>query len=169
MTGERVTFEEFARGEYPRLVGSLTLYCGDPLVAEELAQDALVRARERWRRVSAMAAPGAWIHRVAMNLAKSRFRRAAAERRAVRRLASQAATTDRDPRSEEGYVVREAVAALPPRQREAILLRYFLGYPVADAAAALGITEGSCKVLTHRALESLRTRLDVDQEVGHDA
>lgn len=45
-----------------RLVGSLTVYCGDRLVAEELAQDALVRAFERWDTVGAMASPEAWTY-----------------------------------------------------------------------------------------------------------
>jgi predicted RNA polymerase sigma factor len=54
-----VDFEEFAQREHDRLVAALTLYCGDRWLAEELAQDALVRARERWDRVEVMADPGA--------------------------------------------------------------------------------------------------------------
>lgn len=64
-----------------RLVGSLTLYCGDRHLAEELAQEALARAWERWPAVSRMASPEGWAFRTAMNLARSGFRRRRIERR----------------------------------------------------------------------------------------
>jgi predicted RNA polymerase sigma factor len=50
-------FEHFVAREHRRLVRALTLYCGDQGLAEQLAQDALVRARERWPTVSAMHTP----------------------------------------------------------------------------------------------------------------
>lgn len=74
-------FVAFCVEEHPRLVGALSLYCGDRALAEELAQDALTRACRDWRKVRNFAAPGAWTHRVAMNLANSYFRRRAAETR----------------------------------------------------------------------------------------
>jgi RNA polymerase sigma-70 factor (sigma-E family) len=160
----RDAFEAFARREHPRLVGALTLYCGDPGVAEELAQDTLVRVRERWTRVSAAERPGAYAHRIAINLANSRFRRRSAERRALARLAGIApppGSEDPSARS-DGEAVRAAVAALPPRQREVVVRRYFLDESVADVAAATGITEGSVKSATHRALASLRDGLGVE-------
>jgi DNA-directed RNA polymerase specialized sigma24 family protein len=70
----------------PRLIGSLTLYTGDRLLAAELTQDALVKLLDRWDHVAAMDNPTAWAYRVAINLANSRFRRRRAERRARRRL-----------------------------------------------------------------------------------
>lgn len=161
-------FDAFARREHPRLVGALTLYCGDPAVAEELAQDALVRARERWSRVSAADRPGAYVHRIAINLANSRFRRRAAERRAVARLAGQERTIHHDPCGADGHAVRRAVAALPPRQREAVVRRYFLDESVAEVATAMGIAPSSVKSATHRALEALRTSVDLSLEEAHD-
>lgn len=68
----------FCRLEHPRLVGTLGLYTGDADLAEELAQDALLRACRDWDRVRTFAAPGAWVHRVAINLANSAFRSRAA-------------------------------------------------------------------------------------------
>lgn len=166
------SFESFAVREHPRLVGALTLYCGDALVAEELAQDALVRVRERWARVSAADRPGAYAHRVAMNLASSWFRRRAAERRAIARASAEGAGTHRDPCGAEGHAVRAAVSSLPPRQREVIVRRYFLDESVAATAEAMGITAGSVKSATHRALETLRDAFDVSlpaREEAHDA
>lgn len=161
MAGERTddaALVAFCQREHPRLVGALSLYVGNALVAEELAQDALVRAMDAWPRLRDMAAPGAWVHRVAMNLAKSWFRRSAAERRALRRL----------PRENEGaepdvaavVTVRAAVARLPDRQRRCVVMRHYLGYPLDVTAATLGISEQAVASLTYRALQSLRRQID---------
>lgn len=113
---------EFCRREHPRLVGALSLYCGDPGVAEELAQEALIRAADRWAQVGQMAAPGAWVHRVAMNLCGSWFRRKRADRRAIARVGAERpyppAGVDGD-----AVAVREAVARLPVRHRRVVVLR----------------------------------------------
>lgn len=163
-------FSVFAQVGYSRLVGTLTLYCGDQDVAEELAHDALVRARERWDEVSEMAAPGAWLHRVAINLANSRFRRQVAERRALRRASvRRIGKVPHDPDS--ALLVRKAVSALPARQREAVILRYFRDLSVTEAAGLMDITPGSMKQLTHRALSSLRVDADIGwmlEQEAHD-
>ena len=75
-------FDDFCSAEFPRLIGTLTLFCGDQGVAEELAQETLVRAYQHWKRVQRLDNPGAWANRVAINLATSYFRRKRAERRA---------------------------------------------------------------------------------------
>lgn len=158
--------EAFCEREHPRLVGALSLYCGDRLVAEELAQDALGRACERWSEVGAMEAPGAWVHRVALNMAHSWFRRRAAEFRAQRRQAS-----DHDVHFDADVAnvvaVRREVSALPGRQRGVIVLRYYLGFDVAQTASLLGMTPAAVKASTHRALSRLRGEFVVplDEEV----
>lgn len=150
----------FCRREHPRLVGALSLYCGEPQLAEELASDALVKAIDRWPRVRTMEAPGAWVHRVAINLANSRFRRRSAERRATERLAGderpgEAATA-------EALAVRRAVAALPARQRRCVVLRFYLQHDLADVAGDLGISPQAASALTYRALRRLRDDLGED-------
>lgn len=165
-----VEFEPFARAQHRQLVASLTLYCGDRWLAEELAQDALVRARERWDRVAEMASPGAWLHRVALNLANSRFRRRGAERRALRRMGRPNAAVE-DPSTTDAVAVRDAVAALPDSQRAALVLRYFADLSVAETAGVMGMTQGSVRSATHRALQALRAEFDVklDEEVRDGA
>lgn len=74
--------DAFCRELHPQLLGSLRLYLGDAETARELTQDALVRVIERWPQVATMDHPKAWAYRVAFNLAHSRLRRVAAERRA---------------------------------------------------------------------------------------
>ncbi len=144
----------------PRLVGALTLYCGDPGVAEDIAQEALARAWGRWRHVSTLDHPDGWVYRTAFNLARSRFRRLAVERR-VQRLAPVASAL---PDTTTAVAVRAAVLALPPRQRAAIVARYYLDLDVAASAELLGCQPGTVKALTHQAVGALRRAGLVDPE-----
>ena len=106
----------FCAAEWPQLVRALSLYVGDPYVAEELAQEALLRACRQWATVSQLDSPGGWTWRVATNLANSHFRRARAARRAQQRLGTDD-RAHRDPDGGDAVAVRQAVAALPERQR----------------------------------------------------
>jgi RNA polymerase sigma factor (sigma-70 family) len=148
--------DDFCHREYPRLYGTLRLYCGDVWLAEELAQEALARAVRRWDRVGRMDAPGAWVHRVAINLANSWFRRSAAERRVLRRTS--VGDAHEDPDSATLIAVRQAVAALSPRQREVVILRFFHDLPVRAAAERMACAEGTVKSLLADAIRSLRAR-----------
>lgn len=167
--GEEDPRAVFIRREHPRLVGALSLYCGDPDLAEEFAQEALARVCRDWSRVSAMDAPGAWAHRVAMNLANSWFRRRAAERRARARHGDPARGVTTDPDGAEAVAVRQAVAALPPRMRAAVVLRYYADLGVRETAAAMGCAEGTVKALTHKGMASLRLALGEAVEEVHGA
>jgi RNA polymerase sigma-70 factor (ECF subfamily) len=145
-----------------RLVRSLTLYCGDPWVAEELAQDALVRAWERWATVRQLDSPEAWTFRVAMNLANSWFRRRAAERRAHSRLQGGLAPVEADVAA--AVAVRSVVAGLPERQRATLVARFYMDLTVEATAELLGCAEGTVRATTHQAVAQLRASgLDVDE------
>lgn len=157
----------FCEQHRPRLVGLMALYVGDRHVAEELTQDALIRVCQHWPRVRRMSDPTAWLHRVAFNLAKSMFRRRGAGARA---LARHGAVDDRvEPDDATTVAVRDAVAALPPRMREVVIRRHFLGQSVRQAAAAMDCAEGTVKSLTSKALTSLRTGPfdDLHEAAGH--
>lgn len=152
----------FCAAQYPRLVGSLTLYLGDRAVAEELAQEALLRAFRRWEHVAQLDAPPAWLWRVAINLANSHFRRRRAEQRASERLRATAtsATEDRDHASD--LAVRRAVTALPQRQRTALILRYYLDLSVDEAARRMDASPDAVRSLTKRAVAALREQFVPD-------
>jgi RNA polymerase sigma factor (sigma-70 family) len=151
----------FCEAEWPRLVGALSLYTGDADLAEELAQEAVARVCRHWRRVRTMDAPAAWLHRVARNLAHSHFRRARAGARAHER-----ARVDVDHAAgDDAVALRVVVAALPPRERDAIVARFYLGMSVRETAAALECPEGTVKTLTHRAIARLRDAGFVDEEI----
>lgn len=160
----------FCAREWPRLVGALGLYTGDAALAEELAQEALTRACRDWGRVSGMEAPGAWVHRVAMNLAKSHFRRWRARRRAEARLGGDLPRTSLEPEMADVLTVRAAVAGLSPRRRAAVVLRFYLGYSTAETAVALGVAPATVRSLIHRALADLHAVVVLEQawEADHE-
>ncbi len=64
------------------------MFCGDALVAQEMAQEALIRAYRDWRKVRGLASPKAWVHTVGMNLARSHFRRRKIEHRVLEKVAA---------------------------------------------------------------------------------
>ncbi len=160
--------ESFVEAIRPRLVGSLTLYCGDRQAAEDLAQEALVRAWMKWRKVVRMNSPEAWTYRTAFNLATSWGRRGQAERRAVGRLADRAASTVSAAAADPTDViaVADAVVSLASRQRTAIICRYYLGLGVDEAADAMGCRPGTVKALTSQGISRLRQLGLVDEEVA---
>lgn len=162
--------DDFCRREYPRLTRMLDAYLGDLHVAEELAQEALLRAARRWDRVEALESPGGWAHRVAINLANSWFRRQQAARRARRRLGP-VDDVHLDPDTPAALAVRAALTTLPERQRTAVLLRHHAEYSVAETAEAMAISKDAVRSLTKRAVARLRNELSDheadDQEADH--
>ncbi|MFK8025495.1 MAG: RNA polymerase sigma factor [Ilumatobacter sp.] len=158
--GTAVDLDQFVASVRPQLVGVLTIRTGDRHVAEDLAQEALARAIADWATVGSMASPIGWVHRVALNLAASHWRRLAARRRAERR-------TDRNEAAPplltaEAIALRAALEHLSERQRQVILLRYYVGFDVADTALALEIAPSTVTTLTARAVASLRRGLEDD-------
>jgi RNA polymerase sigma factor (sigma-70 family) len=150
----------FCTAEWPQLVRALSLYVGDPYLPEELAQQALERACRQWGTVSKLDSPGGWTWRVATNLANSHFRRRRAAPRAQHRLDRN--EIHRDPDSSDALAVRTAVAALPERQRTALVLRHFLELSAPETAAWMGITSDAVRSLTKRATAALREQLGED-------
>ena len=162
--------ERFCADAYPKLVAALTHYCADVYLGEELAQEALVVACRRWATVSQLDDPVAWTYRVAVNRANSWFRRLRAERRASQRAVGADPRVHHDPDSADRVAVRRALEELSPRQREAVILRYFLGLSAEETARLTGSSSGAVRGLTHRALATLRNGLDMaDPKEATDA
>ena len=140
----------------------MTLYCGDPFAAEDFAQEALARACKAWRKVSALESPEGWVHRVAMNLAHSWYRR-------LRRAQPPATAPLSVVPTEDALALRAAVSRLPRRQREALVLRFYLDWSVARTSAAMGIAEGTVRALTSQAVSALQETLGREWEEAGDA
>lgn len=154
------TFESFFRQSHPRIVALLVAMVGRA-TAEDLAQEAFVRAHRDWAAVATYDKPEAWVRRVAVNLAISAQRRRANEGRALLRLASRTEATVA-PASTGDDELWAAVRQLPARQAAAVALRYVEDLSVAEIAAALGCAEGTAKALLHQGRTALAARLHED-------
>jgi RNA polymerase sigma-70 factor (sigma-E family) len=145
----------FCADEYPRLVKVIGMLVSDVHLAEDLAQEALIRACRRWDDVHLLESPGGWVHRVGVNLALSALRSRRTRRQIDTRIeAWPHRSVDHGP--SDALAMRQAVAGLPRREREVLVLRYLADYSVADVAATLRCPEGTVKTLARRALERLR-------------
>ena len=146
----------FCRSEYPKLAGMLALYCGDRDLAQDLAQETIVRVIQNWKKVSRLSAPTTWSRKVAINIANSWFRRIAAKRQATHRLEARSRSNHDDPDNASAVAVRSAIANLPTRQRTVVLLRFYADLPVGEVAQMMGCEQGTVWALTNQAITSLR-------------
>ena len=124
------TFADLFAEEHPRLVAMVLAMTGDRGLAEDVAQEALARAYHRWDVVGAYDRPGAWVRRVAINLATSARRRRARELRALARVASRPVEPVADP-TDSDVAVWQVVRSLPRRQATALVLYYLADESVA--------------------------------------
>jgi RNA polymerase sigma-70 factor (ECF subfamily) len=151
---EPLRFEDLFLSESRRLLGALCLIVGDPGEAEDIGQEAFVRVFERWDRVSSMVDPAGYLYRVAMNVLRSRYRRArvAAKRLLTGREADEIAEVD------DRDALNRLLRGLSPPQRAALVLTALLDYSSEEAGEILGIPGSSVRVLTTRARATLRSR-----------
>jgi RNA polymerase sigma-70 factor (ECF subfamily) len=157
------SFDLFYEREFRAVVGLAYALSGSRAGAEDLAQEAFLRAHREWARISTYERPDAWVRRVVANLAVSTIRRRAVEVRALARLAihqstSMPALSDQD--SEFWTTVRK----LPRRQSQVVALHYMDGRPVAEIADILGIAEGTVKKHLHDARRDLARTLDLEAD-----
>jgi RNA polymerase sigma-70 factor (ECF subfamily) len=156
---------DFVDGEYGKVVGTVALVCGSVATAEDAVQEALARAWERLDRGDGIDRLPAWVTTVALNLARSQMRRWRSERRARDRLGPlRDDLSDAPAASGEAHAVREALRALPRRQREVTVLRYYLGLDVRGIADHLQISEGTVKAMLFRARRALAVALGDDDQ-----
>lgn len=159
-------YADFYAGQFAGVLALVYSLVGNWAVAEDLAQEAFVRAYRDWRRVGAYDRPDAWVRTVAVNAATSRFRRLAAEGRALARLVGRARTDWPDPLPEDLERFWVAVRRLPARQAQAAALHYGEDCAVADIARIMGCAEGTVKAHLHHARRTLAQQLGLTAEEG---
>ncbi|MEM7050120.1 MAG: sigma-70 family RNA polymerase sigma factor [Acidobacteriota bacterium] len=139
----------------------------DHSLAEEMAQEALLKVFRNLKRWRGEAKFSTWMFSVALNHYRTRLRRhippavELADAEAVAAagdLASEMAAASRD------SIVRRAVALLPPKYRDTIVVYYFQQQDVVETAATLGTKPGTVKARLHRARKLLKTKL---KALGH--
>jgi RNA polymerase sigma-70 factor (sigma-E family) len=137
-------------------------------------QTALEATGRHWRRVRGHADPTAYVKRAMVNAHISRWRRLRREWLSdTTPEPAGPASTSGDGDSAAELAVWAAVAALPPRQRAVLVLRYYEDLTEADIADALGCAPGTLKSQASKALARLRRTLgddliDAEQEVSHE-
>ena len=148
------------REQYGSLVRMLTLVLRDQGLAEETAQEAFIRLHRAWARGRNPERVESYLRSIALNLARSRFRRMRLARRATIEYPDLQAAAETEALQRESYseLIR-AVWSLPNRQRECIALRYFLDLTESEIAQTLGISTGSVKTHLHRAMKKLERGL----------
>ncbi len=160
-------FEEFYAASFTPLCAQLFAHTGQLVEAQDVVQEAFIRAYARWSNLRTYDDPVAWVRKVAWNLAISRWRR-------LRRHVPWHADAEGQvpPLSTDHLALRAALAELPQRQRQAVVLHYLADLPISEVARITGAAEGTVKSWLHRARTTLAATLtDVDTtvEAGRDA
>jgi RNA polymerase sigma-70 factor (ECF subfamily) len=157
-------FHHIFVASYRRLVVQMYGVTGDAVEAEDLVQEAFVRAAAAGRRFIKVDNHEAWLRTVAINIQRSRWRKLRNFSRIRERLA--APPTDL-PALENRLDVIDALRGLPKGQREVVALHYLADLDVAEVARTLGIAEGTVKSRLSRGRDALA--LVLSQEEGHHA
>jgi RNA polymerase sigma-70 factor (ECF subfamily) len=162
LAGDVAAFENIVRRWQGPLVNLAWRFCRDRARAEEMAQEAFLRAwrsLKTWREESAFST---WLFALATNLYRSELRRIplraislndAPELRDIHETGAGLESDDRD------RAVRSAVFTLPSKYREAMILFYFHNQDVSEAARSLGLPEGTVKARLSRGREILGSKL----------
>jgi RNA polymerase sigma-70 factor, ECF subfamily len=162
--GDHEAFSALARASNARLYAVATLILRDPDRAQDAVQDALISA---WRGIRALREPDAWdawLYRLVVNACYRLSRR---ERRAATVI--ELHVGDDEPDAADAVVsladrdqLERGFRRLPADQRAILVLHYYLGVPLTEAADVLDIPPGTVKSRLHRATRAMRAALDAD-------
>jgi RNA polymerase sigma factor (sigma-70 family) len=147
---DRPVFEEVYVASYDRMVRLARLTSAETVPAEEIVQDAFVQLYRRWTTVRE---PVAWLRAAVISGCRSWGRRRLLARRHPPAPALPILVDD------EAVAVREALQVLTPRQRAAVVLRYFEDLPEVEIARLLGCRPGTVKSLLSRSMPKLKGAL----------
>ena len=154
MVDEHPSFEEFFHTERDRLFRVMFVITKNRQEAEDLSQEAFVRVWERWDTIAAMENPIGYLHRAAMNLFRSRYRRALL---AARRGMGISTEEDAYAAIDDRLAALQALGTLAPRQRAAIVLTEVLQYTAEEAGSMLGIRAATVRALHFQARSALKS------------
>ena len=147
IAADPVSFEAFFQAHHRDVYAAMWLITRDRQESEEIMQDAFLRLWERWDRIGGLEDPEGYLYRTAMNVFRSRKRRAAL---AIRRFGREPPADDLLEAIERREVLVQALASLTPRERAAVVLTDVLGFSSEEAGRALGIKSATVRVLASR-------------------
>jgi RNA polymerase sigma-70 factor (sigma-E family) len=154
-------FHEFVARSTPSLTRLAYLLCGDQHLANDLVQTCLVRLYQAWPKVRDKDAPNPYARKVLLRCWLNEQRRPWRRAEARDGVVPDRAAPETDPVGAAYLkeVLRVALDGLPPRQRAAVVLRYWLQHSVTETAAILRCSEGNVKSQSARGLATLRAAL----------
>lgn len=163
-TGDHAAFEYLYRSNRDRIYGLLWRICGgDATLAEDLLQEAFIRAWNKLDSFRGESRFGTWLHRLSVNVALSdrriRLRRVIREA-PMDEAAERTAIGDRDVVADKRMDLERAIAQLPERARTVLVLYDIEGYRHAEISELTGMAVGSSKAQLHRARKLIREVLD---------
>ena len=154
--GDHDAFSALITERIPRLYGVAGLITGRRDLAEDAVQDALIHAWRDLPRLREVAKFDAWLHRLLVNACHDQGR-GLRRQRGETSLADREFTGDRDPA--HAIVARDEIERafrwLSHEDRTLVVLRHYVGLSTREAAAAMGIREGTLKSRLHRAMKSM--------------
>jgi len=153
-----VEFDAYVTTRSRDLLRTAWLLTGDWALAEDLVQTALASCWPRW---SSISSPDAYVRRAILRAFLSWRRRGSSGERPVS-VVPEASAPDAVEPAEVRTAVRSALGALAPRERAAVVLRYYADLSVAETAAALGVSEGAVKRYASDGLAALRSSPALD-------
>ena len=154
-------FEALYHANYRKVYALLLRMSADPTRAEDLTQDTFVQAWKALRQFRGSASFGTWLHAIAVRVClNDRRRERRREQREVDGDADMYAFAAKRAMPETHVDLERALATLPNRAREVLVLHDVYGYPHADIGTLLGIAEGTSKAQLHRARGLMREALE---------
>lgn len=164
--GDTRAFERLYREHTGRVYGLCLRMTREPQTAEDCTQETFINAWRALARFETRSSFGTWLHRIAVNVALAKRRKAARDEPIadveVEEEGAEPVWTLETP--VEVQEIEDAIGTLPEGARDALVLHALYGYSHTEAALMLGVAEGTCKAQLHRARKLLRERLNV--EVG---
>ncbi|HLL33018.1 SigE family RNA polymerase sigma factor [Streptomyces sp. NPDC052687] len=153
-------FQAFVIGRWPRLMRTAFLLTGEQHAAEDLVQSTFEQVYVAWRKVGSADEPEAYVRRVMINAHARKHRRRLREFLAPKDDSGlaheQPDTGDRISQADDRNALLKALAQLPPRQRQAVVLRYWEDLTETQAAEAMGCSVGAVKSNAAKGIAKLR-------------
>lgn len=151
------SFHEFARDRAGYVLSFCMTLTGNRHDAEDLAQDAMFRAYRKWRQIRAADSPDAYLRRLVLNEFLSAKRRSRVPTVPLTdALIGTIGGSGLSDHSTSATLLRQLVVALPPQQRAALAMYYYLELSTAQIGAELGIGESSVRSAIARARATLK-------------
>lgn len=164
--GDREAFGQLAAGEIDRLLAIARLVLRDPDLAEDAVQEALVRCWRQLPKLRDVERFDGWLYRILIRTASDEFGRRRRFEASVQPLMDEPRVADSAADLADRDELERGFRRLSIDHRAVLVLHHFVGLPLPEVAAALGIPSGTAKSRYHYAMSALRASLEADGRVA---